>query len=175
MNYQGKNQTEVFLDKEADGWFERNFKTQTKQDQDKDMALSFLLSLDLKDISVLEVGCADGWRLDRLSQAGCQECVGVDPSAKAVAMGQSRFPDVSLKVGTASNTNIDNKTFDIVVAGFCLYLCDRSELFKIAYEFDRLLNDGGMIVITDFISDIPYRNKYLVSYTHLTLPTNREV
>ena len=50
--------------------------------------------------------------------------------------------------------------FDIVIAGFCLYLCDRSDLFQIAAQMDRVLADGGHMVIYDFYTDVPYKNSY---------------
>ena len=160
MSFQTKNQTKVFLEKEADGWFERNFKEETKKDLEKDLALKFLMSLDLKEKNVLEVGCADGWRLSKLKEIGCKACYGLEPSKKAVEAGVIRFPNINIKVGSAERLTYDDEKFDVVVAGFCLYLCDRSELFRIAMEFDRVLKDGGIIVITDFISEIPYKNEY---------------
>ena len=160
MSSPSDNQTKIFLEKEADGWFERNFKSETKKNQEKDMALEFLLSIDLSDKSILEVGCADGWRLGRLQQAGCHKCFGIEPSKKAVEAGKSRFPGINLLVGSADSLPYESLKFDVVVAGFCLYLCDRTELFRIAMEFDRVLKDGGIVVITDFISSIPYKNEY---------------
>lgn len=160
MSFQNESQSKVFLNGEADSWFNRNFKTSTKKNIEKDLALNFLLSQNLENLNILEVGCADGWRLDQLIQNGCGKCVGVEPSGEAVKVGKERFRNIDLLVGSAEDIPVESNSFDVVVSGFCLYLCDRSELFKIAYEYDRVLKDGGMIVITDFISNTPYRNKY---------------
>lgn len=37
-------------------------------------------------------------------------------------------------------------------------MCDREDLFKIAYEADRVLAEGGTIVLLDFNTSIPYKN-----------------
>ena len=50
--------------------------------------------------------------------------------------------------------------FDIVIFGFCLYLCDRKHLFRIACEADRVLKSNGYLCIIDFYSDVPYKNAY---------------
>ena len=53
-----------------------------------------------------------------------------------------------------------NASFDTIIFGFCLYLCDRKDLFKIAYEADRCLQNEGTIILLDFKPPFPYKNKY---------------
>jgi len=50
--------------------------------------------------------------------------------------------------------------FDIVVFGFCLYLCDREDLFRIAQEADRVLKPDGWLIIHDFFAKTPTRREY---------------
>ena len=50
--------------------------------------------------------------------------------------------------------------FDIIVYGFCLYLCDRNDLFKIASEGNRVLRKNGFIIIYDFYSESYSQNAY---------------
>jgi hypothetical protein len=40
-----------------------------------------------------------------------------------------------------------------VIYGFCLYLVDREDLFKVVAECDRVLRGGGHVVIHDFIGN----------------------
>lgn len=42
-----------------------------------------------------------------------------------------------------------------------MYLCDRDDLFKIAYEIDRILINRGIIIVMDFAPPFPYKNKYI--------------
>ena len=48
----------------------------------------------------------------------------------------------------------------IFIYGFCLYLCDRRDLFRIVAEGDRVLMDGGHLVIYDFLVNEPHRRHY---------------
>ncbi|WP_315981287.1 hypothetical protein [Aliamphritea spongicola] len=41
MSFQN-DQTQVFLEKEADAWFERNFSKEVKQNRDQDLVLKYL-------------------------------------------------------------------------------------------------------------------------------------
>lgn len=160
MNCQD-NQTEVFINSEADSWFERNFAQQVKKDRESDLALQFLLKQNLDKQSIVELGCADGWRLAELKAAFNCSCTGIEPSSKAVEVGQQRYGNkINLLTGTAAETGLDNDSANIVIAGFCLYLCDRSELFKIAFEIDRILADGGLLLIVDFMPPFAYKNPY---------------
>ncbi|WP_315984169.1 aldo/keto reductase [Aliamphritea spongicola] len=62
--------------------------------------------------------------------------------------------------GTAASTGLESDSLDVLVLGFCLYLCDRNELFKIAYECDRILRDTGLLLIVDFMPPFAYKNPY---------------
>lgn len=154
------NQTEVFLNNEADAWFERNFSKEVKQSKERDQALNYLISLDLESKDIGEIGCSDGWRLSELKTVFNCKCFGVEPSQKAIDAGQDRYKGISFTRGTASETGLSDNSLDVLVLGFCLYLCDRVELFKIAYECDRVLRDTGMLLIVDFLPPFPYKNPY---------------
>ena len=51
-------------------------------------------------------------------------------------------------------------SFDIVIFGFCLYLCDREDLFRIAQEADRVLKKKSWLIINDFFSQTPTSSNY---------------
>lgn len=110
--------------------------------------------------SVLEIGCGNGWRLHVLAREYHAKCFGIDPSERAVKDGMSLFPDLLLSQATADAVPHADQFFDLVIFGFCLYLCDRKDLFKIACEVDRVLKDFGKLMILDFYPPFPYRNAY---------------
>lgn len=139
------------MDGEGNQWWERN-KDALRKD---DLVLEAISSL--KFTKVLEIGCSDGWRLAEIAKTGA-ECWGIDPSPKAVAAGRAK-PDIKLWVGTADELPFIER-FDLVIFGFCLYLIDRSDLFKVAHEADRVLVDGGNLVIYDFSPRKPSRTPY---------------
>ena len=110
-----------------------------------------------KRLLKLDVG---GHRLEIIRNAFHSDSYGIDPSTKAIEDGKSIYPNNSFQVGTADNLPFDDDSFDMVIFGFCLYLCDRKDLFKIAYEADRCLKNKGTLVIKDFCPPFPYKNNY---------------
>lgn len=155
-------QKSVFLESEGNEWFERN-KTHLHsplKNHGDDGILSAIKYLSLAPKKVLEVGSSNGWRLAILKELYGTECYGIDPSIKAVSDGNIRFPGISLLQATAENIPFPNESFDMVVLGFCLYLCDRQDLFTIAKEINRVLSDDGYLIVYDFSSAIPYSNSY---------------
>jgi len=114
---------------------------------------------------VLEVGCGAGQNLVALEQRTSGIiCLGVDPSSEAIKRGRLRSPHHDLRVGTADSLPFDRKV-DVLIFGFCLYLCDRCLLHRAIAEADRSLRgreDGGkgVLVIVDFDPSSPSRRRY---------------
>jgi len=154
------NQKEIFLSGEGDSWFDRNKFLDIDDRINNDLILNEISRLEIKPKRILEVGCAEGWRLNELSKRYSCECVGFDPSSKAILIGRDLYPNVRLEVGTADIISEEDESVDLLIIGFCLYLCDRNDLFSIAREVDRVLENKGLIIILDFYSEIPYKNKY---------------
>lgn len=151
-------QKEAFLTSEADAWYWRN---RTTEDMRLDHIDEAILSVLNSPKSILEIGCADGRRLTKLGTGLTTEVrlAGIDPSGKAIESGRRLFPRLDLRVATADSLPFD-EAFDVVVIGFCLYLCDRSLLSRIVSEVDRVLSDVGSLVIIDFDPVAPRRRRY---------------
>lgn len=152
----------VFLASEGDAWFERNHDAIRRRAlPDDDAVLSEILSLGadtIRGLTVLEVGCGEAARLAWMQEHLAAKCLGIEPSAKAVSAGRARGVDV--RQGTADALSCADGSVDIVIFGFCLYLCDRDDLFRIASEANRVLRAPGWIVIEDFYSAAPVSNVY---------------
>jgi len=156
-------QEEIFLTEEGNKWFERNLENSKvslnkRISQDKVIQCFELLNIIPHD--VLEVGCSDGWRLEGLRNKYKCKCSGVDPSSKAISHGKNAYPGIELDISTADALPYQSEIFDGVIIGFCLYLCDRDKLFKIAYEVDRVLVNNGNLFILDFDPSFAYKNEY---------------
>lgn len=155
-------QKEIFLASEGDRYHQRNKDrfTRAGSKADGDRVLAAIDALNLQPAAILEIGCGHGWRLERLRVHYGASCAGIDPSAEAIADGAVAFPIISLRQGTADALPFDDDAFDVVIFGFCLYLCDREHLFRIAAEGDRILRDRGHLVIEDFHPPFPYATRY---------------
>ncbi len=155
-----KNQKDAFLEGEGDGWYVRNRVTSDnlQEKRDRDPPLKILSQMNLSKATILEIGSSNGWRLTVLKEKFPNaRLFGIDPSAQAVAEAP---PGVKLQLGSADSLPFDDQSFDLVIFGFCLYLCDRRDLFKIAAEADRVVRDGGHIMTYDFHTPQAYKNPY---------------
>lgn len=153
-------QKNIFWDSEGDAWLERNQIALTQMSlPDQDKLLPDLLELPLQPkMKVLEIGCGSAERLVWLQENLALECSGIDPSVKAVEIARSNGVDAYQ--GTADNLPFDNESFDVVIFGFCLYLCDRKDLCQIVKEADRVLKRQSWLVILDFFTPIPISRPY---------------
>lgn len=152
-----ESQKKVFLEGEGDQWFSRN---QNAYAEESDQVVQLLIDTCITPGRVLEIGCSKGHRLNLLHSRFSSDCYGIDPSSKAIETGRETFPKLQLQTGTADTLAFPDGFFNTIIFGFCLYLCDRKDLFKIAYEADRCLADEGHIVILDFYPPVPFKNSY---------------
>lgn len=151
-----KQQKEIFLASEADAWYERNHEAVARQDLTQDpiccavMELAPITSPSGAPLSILEIGCGEGLRLSWLALRLGAKVHGIEPSAKAVAAAQARGVDA--RRGTADSLPFLDASFDFVLFGFCLYLCDSEDLFRVAAEADRVLKASSWLVVHDFFA-----------------------
>lgn len=151
-----KKQKDIFMEGgEGDAWFTRNLDKLGKHDPVTDA----IVNAGIKPKYVLEVGCANGWRLDKMRKIFNCGIMGVEPSMKAgIAAAQLRVPVHQM---TASCLPVTSGGYDMVIYGFCLYLTDPDDWLLIASEGDRALAPGGYIVIHDFVaSEFPSVRPY---------------
>lgn len=153
------DQKTVFLTEEGDNYFRRhrNLTTPTENDY----VLDALGQTGLQFGRFLEIGCSNGYRVDSLSKATGAKGGGIDPSMEAISTGKSLYgDDIDLRQGSADALPFEDDSFDLVIFGFCLYLTDPKDHFRIASETHRVLCDGGSVLIYDFLSPVPYVNDY---------------
>lgn len=144
-------QSEIMMSGEGDAWFTRNCDKLGQHDPVSDV----IESIGIKPKSVLEIGCANGWRLEKLRNAFACQVYGVEPSLAACMAA-----NVPLFQSTADALPCKPSQFDLVIYGFCLYLSDPVDWFKITQEGDRVLAYGGNIIIHDFDGDVPFARRY---------------
>lgn len=158
------SQRKVFLEGEGDAWFQRNRLVDADQLAvyfDQDPLIELLENLPLPrgpEVSVFEVGCGQGLRLARLNSSKGWSVAGLDPSEEAIAAVTSAGYDGV--VGTAEALPLHDRSVDLLIYGFCLYLCDRDDLFRIAAEAHRVLKPQSWLAILDFWSPRQQVNAY---------------
>jgi ubiquinone/menaquinone biosynthesis C-methylase UbiE len=153
-------QKDAFLQSEGDAWFSRNESALQAYDWSHDPVCVKLAALlpAAQPARVLEVGCGDGSRLHYLANRYGHFVSGVDPSQKAITKARER--GVHAVRATADRLPFTDACSDVVIFGFCLYLCDDADLFRIAQEADRVLASPGWLLILDFEARAPVYKPY---------------
>jgi SAM-dependent methyltransferase len=148
------SQADIFLNGEGDAWFIRNKDRLGIRDPVSDI----IEQVRITPTNVLEIGCANGWRLAKLrDRYGCK-VLGVEPSmAACIEAAKLKVPALH---STAATLPTAFEEFDLVIYGFCLYLTDPSEWFRIVAEGDMVLKPGGHLIVHDFETFIPHSRKY---------------
>ena len=158
------SQKKEFLNGEGDSWNNRNFLGSINDYENwvkLDPLLPFLLEIPCEENSntkVIEIGMGQGIRLNELKKKKYWNTFGIDPSQKAVEFAKKN--GIDSQVGTADKIPLEDKSIDILIYGFCLYLCDINDLFVISSEANRVLKDNGWIAIIDFWSPNLLSNEY---------------
>jgi ubiquinone/menaquinone biosynthesis C-methylase UbiE len=152
-------QSTKWIQSEADAWHRRN----VKKSRFPDPVIEAIKQADIHPETVFEIGCGDGFRLAAMrDKMGCKVW-GCDLSKEAIAHGLKVYGDKDLIIGWREAKNlrgVPTEGFDMVIYGFCLYQCDPEELFTIVKEGDRILKDGGHLVVYDFSPDAPHAKAY---------------
>lgn len=159
---EGDNQKNSFLGYEANAWFDRNKVVIDSYNLDRDRVITLIKEYNLDPKKVLEIGCSAGYRLNAINSI-FKDCVtyGVEPSDKAIEYGKDNYPNVNFIHGTADDLMVfDKESIDIVIVGFVFYVIDRSILLKVIAEIDRVLRNGGILIIVDFFSESSLKNVY---------------
>lgn len=112
--------------------------------------------------SVLEIGCSNGFRLDKAQKAFRASCAGLEVSPEAVQEGCTLFREIEIIEGVAPRdlTHWLGRTFDVVVLGHFQYLLPRADVFPLAQLVDQLVTPGGHLICMDFLSPLPSQSPY---------------
>jgi len=111
--------------------------------------------------AILEIGCSNGWRVERLIERYNCKAKGIDP---AVPRMPHPTTFTNLHHGHAAALfHYGNAEFDTIIYGFCLYLCDPQDYASIVKECDRSARRRGNVIIHDFAvtdNEQPWRTPY---------------
>jgi SAM-dependent methyltransferase len=156
-------QDKIFAAFEGNRWFARNKAALQHYESEADMPLRLLALYDLSPKRVLEVGAANGFRLATLATRYGARVVAVEPSTDAIADGRATFPSVEFVHGEARALPLRD-SYDLVIINFVLHWIDRCHLLRVIAEIDRVVADGGYLLIGDFCPSHPTK----VPYHHYT-------
>lgn len=110
-----------------------------------------LMSVDLTDKNILDVGCGDGTDLSKFKEMGAIP-FGVEPSEEFVNSAKEKNPDMVIEKGVGEKLPFEDKFFDIVVSKYAMQTSPNVP--KIFEEVARVLKSEGYFV---FLSKHPFR------------------
>lgn len=150
------HQRDAYLEDVGNDWLKRN---EPDLGKNGDPVLELLKIINPPMENILEVGCSNGWRLAGIRKEYPHAKVfGIDPSSDAV--DAARANGIPAVVTTADNLPLQDGSMNVVIMGFCLWAIDPSDWMQAAAEADRVLKDGGCLVIMDRYAARPIRRQY---------------
>lgn len=106
---------------------------------------------------IVDVACGTGDMMDywqkRASSSGVAvgEIVGVDPSVGMLEVAKKKFPHFSFNVSKATEIPLEDNSADIISITYGIRnVVKRQEALL---EFKRVLKDGGLVVILEFMKN----------------------
>lgn len=153
---------------ESNNYFERNKNAITDADEASknahlagDFIEKYMNSFPGTIRNALEIGCNYGYNLNYLSKRHGIDCWGIEPSDKAIEYGVSRWKDLNTKVhlsqGISNKLPYKDGEFDVVMVGFLMYVTPREIIADTVLEVNRVLREGGFLILTDFDTPIFYK------------------
>lgn len=161
-------QDTIFVNQEADAWFERNAEFATTPISSEHRVLQALKRITLPQQGVLlDVGGASG-----KVAAGFQReypewrCCVVEPSGKAIATGRVAFPQIEFCQGSITQPEgLPWTGVDVVIVSGVFCWVDRSLLSRAVCNIDLALKDSGFLLISDFDSPFLRASENLVGHS----------
>ena len=131
------------------GYYElRNDKTKASANDLMEIPQLFELIGDVKDKTILDIGCGAGGHDRNLIELGAKSVLGIDISKKMIEEAQrnNNSDKITYQILSMNNLEKINQKFDLVVSSLAIhYIEDYDSLCKKVYN---ILNDGGYFIFS---------------------------
>lgn len=118
-------------------------------DLDEIVFSSLLNSIDVLDMTLVDIGCGTGRHWNKILELKPHQLVGYDVSAGMLQMLQKKYPvAITHKINNEMLGNTPDQTADIIIS--TLTIAHIESLETALAEWDRILKPGGYIIITDY-------------------------
>jgi ubiquinone/menaquinone biosynthesis C-methylase UbiE len=104
---------------------------------------------NVKNGSVLDVGCGGGGLAGALQKAGVVDVWGLDPSPYLLKHAAHDWPDIHFLQGVAENTGFSDARFDAITACFLLHEIPPRYIAQCLDEWARILKPGGLLAFCE--------------------------
>lgn len=108
----------------------------------KHPGMKILFNLSLKANNILDMGCGEGSRLNKLSG---KKKIGVDISSTAIKIAKKKYPELNFFVYDLEKLPLKDESFDLVYSAYVLEHLSNPE--KVLAEAIRLVSKNGFLVL----------------------------
>lgn len=105
------------------------------------------LSLLTKGASILDAGCAGGYKVKYMTDKGFN-VEGIDFSESMIKEAKDRFPDLNFEVFDIYNLDKYPKTFDAIFSQAVLLHIPKKRILEVLEKMKSRLNEGGLLHIS---------------------------
>ncbi|MFD9698697.1 class I SAM-dependent DNA methyltransferase [Lentzea sp. NPDC059081] len=109
---------------------------------------------EMTDGPVADLGCGPGHLTAHLAGLGL-DAFGVDLSPEMVALARKAHPDLRFDVGTMTALDIEDGALGGILSSYSLIHTPPDDLPVVFAEFERVLRQGGHLVLGFFAGDDP--------------------
>lgn len=100
----------------------------------------------VKEKTVLDIACGEGYGSALLKQGGAKEVYGADLDQETIRRAAAKYPGVKFVVADATKTPFENNFFDAVFSFETWHHLDKYEDF--IPEMRRVLKPGGLLLLS---------------------------
>lgn len=112
-----------------------------------------------REMNILDVGCGYGRTLNELYENGFNNLTGVDYSRAMIKRGLRLYPHLNLLKNNGDDLPFPDNTFDaVLIIGVLTSNIQTQNQQELILEISRVLNDNGILYISDFLLNDDERN-----------------
>lgn len=161
-----KNQDNFYYNYESDAFFDRwqnkNTKFKKLRPHTKKTVDFISHHIDCDSISILEIGCFIGDKLNYFKETFNCKVHGIEPSKKACSYAKKKYnlklENCTFRKSKFNNFNNKGKKFDLIILEDVLNWIDRNYIIHCIALVDHLIKNDGFIFIREYSPSFSYSN-----------------
>ncbi len=106
-----------------------------------------------KEHTILDLCCGTGSQLKLLAKNGFKNLHGLDISDSMLEILRKDRYSIETYIEDATKTGFENESFDVVIISLAIHEKDRRTQERLLDEAHRILKEGGILLVVDFIFD----------------------
>ena len=149
-------------------YFDTRFKYSLEKDAIWKVLCKYIQQFIPKNSRVLDVGAGYCYFINNIVAT---EKYALDIDSEVLKYANE---DIKVEVSTANNTTFEDNFFDIVFSSNLLEHLSKNEILQTLKEFNRILKDGGIVIIISPNFKYCYR-VYFDDFTHKSILTDQSL